>query len=92
MLSISANDLKRNGVSGIERAFSQSKECSVMVDVRGKAKYVILMASEFNQFREYQLDQAILEAEHCILNGESSVIDDIDNYALALEKEIANDI
>ena len=92
MLSISANDVKRNGVSGIERVFSQSKECSVTVDVRGKAKYVILTASEFNQYREFQLDQAILEAENCISNGEYTAIDDINNYALALEKEIANDI
>lgn len=92
MLSISANDLKRNGVAGIERAMFNSEESSVMVDVRGKAKYVILSVEEFNQFREYQLDQAISEAEDCIAKGEYSVISDFDDYASALEKEIANDI
>jgi len=38
MLSISANDLKRNGIASIERVMSSSEENSVMVDVRGKAK------------------------------------------------------
>jgi len=47
-----------------------SDENSVMVDVRGKAKYVILSVDEFNQFREYQLDQAIIEAENCLNNGQ----------------------
>ncbi len=42
MLSITANDLKRNGIAGVERALFNSDEHSVMIDVRGKAKYVIL--------------------------------------------------
>jgi len=92
MLSINANDLKRNGIAGIERAMLNDDENGVMVDVRGKAKYVILSIEEFNQYREYQLDQAIAEAEHCIAKGEYSVIKDLDNYALALEKEISSDI
>jgi len=92
MLSINANDLKRNGIAGIERAMSSGHDNSVMVDVRGKAKYVILSADEFNHYREYQLDQAIKEAELCIVKGEFTTIKDVDNYAFTLEKEITNDI
>ena len=92
MHSITANELKRNGVAGIERVMSDSDESSVMVDVRGKTKYVILSADEFNQYREYQLDQAISEAEACLAKGECSTIEDFDSYAQLLEKEIANDI
>ena len=92
MNSISANDLKRNGVAGIERVMSQSHESGVMIDVRGKTKYVILSADEFNLYREYQLDVAIAEAEVSLANGNYSTIDDINNYAETLEKEISNGI
>jgi len=92
MLSINANDLKRNGIAGIERAMSDGHDNSVMVDVRGKAKYVILSVDEFNQYREYQLEQAISEAELCVSKGEFTTIKDVENYALALEEEIANDV
>ena len=90
MLSITANDLKRNGIAGIERVMHNSDEKSVMVDVRGKARYVILSVEEFNQFREYQLEQAITEAESCIRKGEYSTITDFDSYATKLEAEIIN--
>lgn len=90
MLSITANDLKRNGVAGIERVMLNNDDNSVMVDVRGKAKYVILAVNEFNQYREYQLDQAIAEAENCLANGKYTVIKDINNYAQQLTTEIEN--
>jgi hypothetical protein len=48
MNSITANDLKRNGVTVIERVMSQSHESGVMINVRGKTKYVILSADKFN--------------------------------------------
>ncbi len=92
MLSINANDLKRNGILGIERAMSDSHDSSLTINVRGKAEYVILSAEEFNQYREFQLEQAVKEAEACLAKGEYTAIEDIENYALALQKEIANDI
>jgi hypothetical protein len=92
MNSITANELKRNGVAGIERVMSASHDCSVMVDVRGKTKYVILSADEFNQYREYQLDQAINEAEQSLANNEFEVIKNFDAYAQVLEKEIKDGI
>ncbi len=92
MNSITANELKRNGVAGIARVMSDSHESSVMVDVRGKTKYVILSADEFNQYREYQLDQAIMEAESCLANGDFEMIKALDSYALVLAKEIKDAI
>ncbi len=82
----------RNGIAGIERAMSDSHDNSLTVNVRGKAKYVILSAKEFNQYREFQLEQAIKEAEVCLVKGNYTAIEDIENYALILQKEIANDI
>ena len=90
--SITANELKRNGVAGIERVMLASHDCSVMVDVRGKTKYVILSADEFNQYREYQLDQAVNQAEQSLANKEFEVIKDFDAYAQILEKEIEDGI
>jgi len=92
MLSINANDLKRNGIIGIERAMSNSHDNSLMINVRGKEKYVILSSEAFNQYREFQLEQAINEAEACLVKGDYTTIEDIENYALTLQKEITNDI
>jgi len=91
MLAISANDLKRNGVAGIDRAMRGNDEHQLLVDVRGKTKYVILEVGEFNLFREYQLDKAIAEAEQCLLEDKVKVIDDLDNYAYQLQNEIKRD-
>jgi len=91
VLAITANDLKRNGISGIERAMKDSDDQHVLVDVRGRAKYVILAVEEFNLFREYQLDKAISEAEKCLAAGDVQVIDDLEHYAEQLEGEIARD-
>jgi|GEM_PF-131901 len=91
ILAITANDLKRNGVSGIERAMLESEDSQVFVDVRGKAKYVILAVEAFNLFREYQLDKAIAEAEYCLKTGDVRVIDNVDNYAQQLQDEIKRD-
>lgn len=91
MRVITANDLKRNGVSGIDRAMDNNDDRHVLVDVRGKTKYVILAVDEFNLFREYQLDKAIAEAEKCLVAGDVQVIDDLEHYAEQLENEIARD-
>jgi hypothetical protein len=89
MFSITANKLKRNGVAGIERVMQDNNETSILVYVRGKAKYVILSVDEFNQYREYQLDLAIAEAEAeaCLANGDCSIIEDFENYAQVLERD-----
>jgi hypothetical protein len=92
MFSITANKLKRNGVAGIERVMQDNNETSILVYVRGKAKYVIFSVDEFNQYREYQLGLAIAEAEACLANGDCSIIEDFENYAQVLEKEISNGI
>jgi hypothetical protein len=95
MFSITANELKRNGVAGIERVMlhmQDNNETGILVDVRGKAKYVIFSVDDFSQYREYQLDLAIAEAEACLANGDCSIIEDFENYAQVLEKEISNGI
>jgi hypothetical protein len=95
MNSITANELKRNSVAGIERVMSESHESSVVIDVRGKIRFIILFADEFNQYREYHLELAIPGAETSLANGNYSAIDDmndIDNYAETLAKEIGNGI
>jgi hypothetical protein len=65
-----------------------SNDPHILVNVRGKPKYVILAADEFNLFREYQLDHAIAEAEQCLALGRVQVIDNLDDYALQLSNEI----
>jgi len=91
MSIMTANELKRNGVTGIDRAMLESDEQQVLIDVRGKTRYIILGIEAFDQYREYQLDKAIQEAEICLKKGEFSVIDEVDSVIAELKKSIADD-
>lgn len=87
---LTANELKRGGVSGIERAMLDSDNHQVMIDVRGKTKYVVLDIEQYNLFREYELDKAISEAQACLAAGEVTPITDFDNLAVQLRADIDN--
>lgn len=54
MQTISANDLKLNGV----KAFSEEE---TLITVRGKEKYVVLDISVYERMREAELDSAYKE-------------------------------
>jgi len=61
MNSISANDLKTQGVSAIERALADQPEVSVTV--RGQAKYVVMSREQYAHLRECELEAALAESK-----------------------------
>ncbi len=91
MTTLTANELKRSGVSAIERAMVENGEHQVMIDVRGITKFVVLDIEEYNAFREYELDKAIKQAEACYGQGRFDTITNFDSFADDLRKEIDSD-
>ncbi len=91
MSLLSANDLKRHGVTAIEKAMQDEGTDQVTISVRGEARYVVLSIDEYNAFREFELDRAIRESEQALASGDFEVIIDVDEYAERLRKELAED-
>lgn len=58
---ITANELKRKGISCVSRFLGKCE--NVFVSVRGKRKYVILKVEDYEKLRELELEHAIREAE-----------------------------
>lgn len=86
MNHLSANKLKRGGVTVIEQAIQDSSDTAVTIEVRGHAKYVILPIEAYDKYREYELDNAIAEAQACYDAGDAEEIKDFD----ALAKQLQN--
>ncbi|MFT4926959.1 MAG: hypothetical protein ACI8WB_003059 [Phenylobacterium sp.] len=86
MISLTANALKRGGVSALKSAMQKDNEHQVAIDVRGKPEYVVLDIEQYNVFREYELDKAIKEAETDYANGHYDVVDDFDKLAEELQQ------
>lgn len=81
MTSLTANELKRGGVTALEKAMQNDNEHKVTIAVRGKPKYMVLDIVEYNDYREYELDKAIREAETDYKNGQYDSIDNFDDLA-----------
>ncbi|MEW6996913.1 hypothetical protein AADZ86_04305 [Colwelliaceae bacterium BS250] len=86
MNHLTANELKRGGVTVIEQTIKDSADAAVTIDVRGRAKYVILPIEAYDKYREYELDNAIAEAQTCYEVGDVEEVKDFD----ALAKQLQN--
>jgi len=58
---ITANELKRRGVSYVSKLLDKFE--NVFITVRGKKKYVILKVEDYERLKEIELENAIREAE-----------------------------
>jgi len=67
MITISANELKTQGVTLVENILLNEEEA--VITVRGKQKYVIIDMKKYSQMREYELEVALLEAKADIANA-----------------------
>ena len=60
MNTITANDVKRQGVASIAKALKSAPEA--IISVRGKNTYVVMEIQEYQRIREYELEGALREA------------------------------
>lgn len=68
MKYVTANEIKRNGVSVVNEAVAEYGEA--IVTVRGKSKYVILDTETYEHLRECEILSALAETREAIANGE----------------------
>jgi hypothetical protein len=70
MSSISANELKTQGISAIEAALLQQPEA--IISVRGKERFVVMDMNQYHYLRECELEAALMQtrsdiaAGHCV--------------------------
>jgi len=75
---ITANDLKKAGISAIQKVISEDSEA--IITVRGKQRFVVMDIEKYNHLRECELEAALSEATRDLKNGryvEESVEDHI---------------
>ena len=61
MTTITANELKKQGVSALEPILKAEQEA--VITVRGERKYVVMDMEAYNHFRECELEAALIETQ-----------------------------
>lgn len=64
---VSANDIKTKGVTLLDKLFESVSE--VVINVRGKNKYVVIDIERYKQLRELELDRLYEETMQEIKEG-----------------------
>ena len=85
MIFVTANELKKKGVSLLGDKVGKDEE--TIITVRGKNKYVIMGIEKYNQYREYELNAAIVETREDIKKG-SFIIESVDDHIKRLKKNL----
>lgn len=67
MTAITANDLKKQGVSLLEPILKEEQEA--VITVRGKSKYVVMDMDAYNHLRECELEAALMESKRDLEAG-----------------------
>ena len=80
-MTITANEVKKQGVSVFDKMLEKDSE--LIINVRGKDKFVVLDIERYKEFREYELDIAYMK-----------VMQDIDNkkYKIQTASEHAKEL
>ena len=67
MTVITANELKKQGVSLLDPILKDEQEA--VITVRGKRKYVVMELEAYNHFRECELEAALMETQRDLDSG-----------------------
>ena len=67
MVVVTANELKRRGVSSIEDALRDEQE--VAITVRGRPRYVVVTPEHYERLRQCELEAALLEVREDLAAG-----------------------
>ena len=68
---ITANDVKTKGVSFFGKILEKADE--LVINVRGKNKYVVMEVERYNEFRQHEPDLAHMKAMQDIKEGRYKV-------------------
>ena len=67
MNTITANELKTQGISSIDSHLQQEQEA--VITVRGKERFVVMRIEQYQHLREKELEAAVFEARDEIQQG-----------------------
>ncbi len=67
MTTITANDLKKQGVSLLDPILKDEQEA--VITVRGERKYVVMDMEAYNHLRECELEAALMESKRDLETG-----------------------
>lgn len=67
MTTITANELKKQGISALDPILKDEQEA--VITVRGKRKYVVMDMEAYNHFRECELEAALVETQRDLAAG-----------------------
>ena len=82
---ITANDVKKRGVSIFKELLEKFDD--IVINVRGKNRYVVVDYDSYKEFREYQLDKAYKEVMQDYKNGDYKTLTPQEHIA-SLKKEL----
>lgn len=85
---ITANDLKTQGVSAIEKALEAGDETTI--SVRGKPRFVVMDVAHYDRLREAEIYAAWQEARAAVAAGDC-VAESAEAHIARLEKESGAD-
>lgn len=85
-MTVSANDIKTKGVSLFDKLFEKAEE--IIINVRGKDKYVVVDIERYKALRTLELDQAYHEVMKDI--KEKRYTTDLDAHLNELADELRN--
>ena len=67
MTAVTANDLKKKGVSILDPILKENDE--VVITIRGQSRYVVMDMDSYAHFRECELEAALLETKRELATG-----------------------
>lgn len=70
MKYVTANDLKRKGVSVVREAIAEYGDGEAGISVRGKREFVVLDVETYDHLRECELGVALMETRKAIEAGD----------------------
>ena len=91
-MTITATDIKRNGVSMFDALLNKVDE--FIINVRGKDKYVVLDIERYRAFRAGELDLAYLQTQRDIEAGRYAVhnaqehMDEVRNHSISNHDDV----
>ena len=85
MKTITANDLKSQGISALESALENQDEA--IISVRGKPRFVVMDISHYELFREAETHSAWEEARRALADGDAEEIT-AEEHIARIQKEL----
>lgn len=86
MFTITAQELKTGGLTGIKKLLQKTKE--LFIQERGKESCVIVDLEYFNQLKMCEVEVAYLKAQEDIKDGQFEVVTDMKSHVDKILLEI----